>query len=55
MSKRRKKKYVITKEQIFDAQKPQYNGFIVGYGVHGKTKYNRMKSKQEFKRDIENS
>lgn len=51
MSKRKNKKYVITSEQIFDAQKPQFNGFI-GYGVHGDTKYNRTKEKQKWKKNF---
>lgn len=40
--KRGKRSYKITKEQLFDFQKPQYNGFAAGYGPHSnKKKYNR--------------
>lgn len=32
----------ITKEQLFNLQKPKYNGFAGGYGPHkNKRKYNR--------------
>ena len=32
----------ITKEQLFDFQKPKYNGFVAGHGPHkNKKKYNR--------------
>lgn len=40
--KRGKRSYKITKEQLFDFQKPQYNGFYCGHGAHkNKKKYNR--------------
>ena len=40
--KRGKRSNTITKEQLFDFQKPQYNGFNCGHGVHkNKKKYNR--------------
>ena len=40
--KRGKRSYKITKEQLFDFQKPQYNGFVAGHGPHSKKKkYNR--------------
>ena len=29
--------------------KPYYNAYAVGHGVHGDTKYNRNKVKREFK------
>lgn len=37
-----KQSYKITKKQLFDFQKPQYNGFICGQGAFkNKKKYNR--------------
>lgn len=53
MSKKNVKQYKITSNQIFDAQKPQYNGFAGGYGAHGDKKYNRRKAKQDFRRGID--
>lgn len=50
---KRKKTYKITSKQRFDFGKPKYNGFLVGYGPHGSTKYNRSKSKRDFKRGID--
>lgn len=47
------KEYKITSSQIFDAQKPKYNGFAGGYGAHGDSKYNRNKEKREFRRELE--
>lgn len=39
----------ITKEQLFDFQKPKYNGFMCGHSPHkNKKKYNR-KSKDWMK------
>lgn len=34
------------------ANKPHFNGYAVGHGVHGDVKYNRTKQKREFKRQI---
>lgn len=31
------------------AKKPKYNGFVCGSGIHGDTKYNRIKEKRNFK------
>lgn len=46
---RKQKKYVITSEEMFDFQKPKFNGFACGYGVHkDKSKYNR---KQKHRKD----
>ena len=40
--KNRKRLMKITKEQLFDFNKPKYNGFGCGYGVHkNKKKYDR--------------
>lgn len=52
MSKKKTKVCVITPEMIFDAQKTKYNGFKCGYGVHGKTKYDRNKEKRNFMKEI---
>lgn len=51
---KKQKRYVITSEQIFDAQKPQWNGWGCGYGPHSDRKYNRTKSKRAWKREVEN-
>lgn len=32
---------------IWEAQKPRYNGFACGHGVHGKNKYDRNKMKRK--------
>ena len=42
---------VITSQQIFDAQKPKWNGWSCGDGAHGDRKYNRRKAEREFRRD----
>lgn len=40
--KNRKRLMKITKEQLFDFDKPKYNGFGCGHGAHkNKKKYNR--------------
>ena len=52
MGRKKRKKYVITSGQLFDANKPQFNGFNVGHGAHGDKKYNRRKEIKEFKRLI---
>lgn len=33
-------------------QMPKMNGFQTGYGAHGSTKYNRTKSKRQWKREL---
>ena len=53
MSKRRKKvpksgPIVIDAMTIWQAQKPHYNAYLCGHGIHGDTKYNR---KQKHKKD----
>ena len=48
-SKKNTNKLVITSEQIFDAQKPQFNGFAGGYGAHGRRGYNRKAAKKSFR------
>ena len=57
MSKR-KQKHINTKdknnvwhlssEEATLSQKPHYNGFAIGHGVQGDTKYNRRKEKEKF-------
>lgn len=49
--KKNKNNYVITSQQRFDAEKPQYNGFACGYGTHGDKKYNRGKEKRNWLRE----
>lgn len=51
MSNHKNKKYVITSEQMFDFQKPKFNGHSCGTGIHGDTKYNRNKDKQKWKKN----
>ena len=53
MSKKKKtqKVGVITSQQIFDAQKPQWNGWACGHGAHGDRKYNRRKVQRDFRRE----
>lgn len=53
MNKKNKKKFTITSEQLFDAAKTKWNGFGVGHGVHGDTKYNRKKEKREMTRRMD--
>lgn len=48
-----KKKYTISKEKIWNARKPKFNGYAIGYGPHGDTKYNRQKNKQDFYKQLE--
>jgi len=40
----------ITKEELFQREKPRYNPYQTGYGVIGDKKYNRNKQKRENKR-----
>lgn len=39
-------------EEATLAQKPYYNGFACGHGVHGDTKYNRSKQKRTWERQM---
>ena len=43
----------MTSEEVAAARMPKYNGFSMKTGIHGDTKYNRNKAKQESKRIIE--
>ena len=52
MAKKKHKKYTITSAQIFDATKPQFNGFSCGYGAHGKRGYDRNKQKRDFQKQM---
>ncbi len=40
-------------EEATLARKPYINGYACGHGVHGDTKYNRCKSKREWKRRMD--
>lgn len=42
----------LSAEEATLAKKPRYNGFACGYGAHGSTKYNRAKSKRDWKTQI---
>lgn len=47
MPKRKNKKYVITSQELFNFNKPQFNGFACGHGYYrNKSKYSR---KQKYK------
>lgn len=35
-------------------QMPKMNGFQTGHGAHGTVKYNRTKSKKQWKKGLEN-
>ena len=54
MGKKKKKTHcgVITSQQIFDFQKPQYNSYACGHGVHGDKAYNRRKQKEQFRKEL---
>ena len=43
----------MSSEEVALASKPRYNGYAVGHGAHGDTKYNRNKAKQATRREIE--
>lgn len=48
------KSNVVWHQSAYEAtmsKKPYYNGYVVGYGAHGDTKYNRKKENR--RRDIE--
>lgn len=48
--KKNYKKYVITAEQLFDIQKPLWNGFATKAGPHkNKKAYDRKKAKKELR------
>ncbi len=48
MNKNKSNKIIaITKEQMFNLNKPRYNPYQTGYGIVGDTKYNRNKVKEE--------
>lgn len=51
--KKKNKAYKITSNELFDFKKPKYNGFAIGYGAHGKSKYDRNQQKREFRRDLD--
>lgn len=39
-------------EEATLASKPLYNGFACGYGAHGSKKYQRSKSKRDWKKQL---
>lgn len=46
------KKYIITSEQMFNFNKPHYNGHICGTGPHrDNSKYNRKREKEKWRRN----
>lgn len=47
MKTKRKKIIVIDSMTIWEFQKPKYNGFACGYGIHGKRKYDRNAIKRK--------
>ena len=56
MSKKKKnhRPQVIDAMTIWNIQKPKYDGFIGGYGAHGKNKYFRkQKHKVDLRREYE--
>lgn len=44
----------LSKEEATLAQKPHYNAYICGNGIHGDTKYNRTKQKRSWKKELNN-
>lgn len=52
MSKKNKKYYTISAEQIWDMRKPKYNGYMGNSGPHGDTKYNRNKEKRKWTKTL---
>ena len=58
MSKKSKKKnlgapktgavYVLSSLEATRLQKPRFNGFACGHGIHGDTKYNRAKENRSW-------
>lgn len=56
MSKKHNKKIhigTISAQEQFAWTKPKHNGFSIGTGIHGDTKYNRRKFKKETKEFIQ--
>lgn len=50
-----KKKLVIPAEQVWQVQKPRYNAWQTGHGVHqSKKKYNRQRAKAALRKEISN-
>ncbi len=44
----------LSKEEATLAQKPHYNAYVCGNGIHGDTKYNRTKQKRSWKKELNN-
>ena len=47
MKRQKNKKVIVDATVVWKALKPQYNGFICGYGYHGKRGYNRNAEKRK--------
>lgn len=48
MKRQKNKKVVIDASIVWNAQKPQYNGFMCGYGYHGKKGCDRNAEKRKL-------
>lgn len=46
MKKSNRKVLVIDSMTIWNMRKTQYNGYAIGYGIHGSRKYDRNKVKR---------
>ena len=53
MSSKEVEKITIPKEKRWQADKPRFNGFAIGHGVHGDVSYNRNREKRKFKKEVE--
>lgn len=53
MKSKSRKVMTITPQMIFDAAKPQFNGYVCGYGYYGKKKYDRNAAKRNCRRLLE--
>ncbi len=51
MKRKIQKVAIISAIEIFEMQKPQYNGYLCGYGAHGSKGYNRRKVKEQFRKE----
>lgn len=49
----KKESLKISAEKRWQAEKPRFNGFAIGHGVHGDVNYNRRKDKEKLRREIE--
>ena len=44
----------LSKEEATLANKPRYNTYAYGSGVHGDTRYNRAKQKRSWRKELNN-